>query len=221
MATQKITEFFEKNAFEQDAWRANNIIVGIDEAGRGCLAGPVVAAAVALHPHAQHPLLKDSKLLSPAQLDEAYEWICAHSWFSSAGASHQIIDSINIYRATQHAMQRALINLLVSLAKDPASILIDAMPLKCSSTMAPIFYFIKGESKSSSIAAASIVAKVTRDRLIKQLNQSFPIFNLALHKGYATAEHRTALTQYNPSFIHRKTFELFQEPSHDTQTLLC
>ncbi|KKT24196.1 MAG: ribonuclease HII [candidate division TM6 bacterium GW2011_GWF2_43_87] len=220
ITAQKITEFFEKDTFETDAWRSEKLVVGIDEAGRGCLAGPVVAGAAVLHPHVKHPLLRDSKLLTPAQLDDAYEWICKNSWFAAASSSHRIIDSLNIYRATQCTMQKALTNLLAILPSIPQSILVDAMPLE-SPIEVPLFYFTKGESKSCSIAAASIVAKVTRDRMIKKLDRSFPAFTLENHKGYATAEHRAALMVYGPSFIHRKSFELFQEPDNGQQTLFC
>jgi len=203
---QKITDQFPVHSYEKAAWSKGSIIVGIDEVGRGSLAGPVLAAAVALHPQAQHPLLRDSKTLSKEQLAQAYTWIIDHSWYATALFSHTIIDSYNIYEATKLAMTRALVHLLVTLPLEPSTVVVDAMPLPNTPFKGDIFYFTKGESKSSSIAAASIIAKVTRDQLLSHLDGTFPSYGLANHKGYATQEHQEALEQNGRSFIHRHSF---------------
>lgn len=213
MSTQKIIEKFRKNLFELEAWSKNSFVIGIDEVGRGCLAGPVVTAAVALFPHVSHPLLKDSKELTRPELEKAYKWLLTHSYFATASASHLTIDAINIYQATRIAMDTALTNLVFSLkttegGKTPFYVLIDAVPLAYNSQDHEVRYFTKGEQKSSSIAAASIVAKITRDRLMEKFDQLFPAYGFAHHKGYGTREHQAALSTFGPSSIHRTSFAL-------------
>lgn len=206
MNIQKITFNFSHNHFETVAWRDKSLIVGIDEVGRGSLAGPVLAAAVSLHPEKNHPLLKDSKSLSKKQLLQAYDWIVEHSWHATALFSHAFIDTYNIYETTKLAMSRAFTHLLLHLPQSPSFVVVDAMPLTDIPFHGDLFYFTKGESKSSSIAAASIIAKVTRDRLLEQLDLTFPSYGFAEHKGYATKIHQSVLNQKGRSFIHRRSF---------------
>jgi ribonuclease HII len=219
MSTQKITEKFKKDAFEHEAWLLNNFVVGIDEVGRGCLAGPVVTAAVALTPRVRHPLLKDSKLLTRPELEKAYAWIVKHSTYAVASCSHLIIDQVNIYQATRIAMDQALDNLIFSLGKNPVYVLIDAVPLTFNNGGHEVRYFTKGERKSSSIAAASIVAKVTRDRLMEKFDKLFPVYGFARHKGYATKEHQLAIETFGTSAIHRASFTLNHEEVDGQQDL--
>lgn len=228
MSTQKIIEKFRKNLFELEAWSKSNFVIGIDEVGRGCLAGPVITAAVALFPHANHPLLRDSKDLTRPELEKAYRWLVTHSYFATASASHLTIDSVNIYQATRIAMDTALTNLVFLLKKTegertPLYVLIDAVPLAYNSQDHEVRYFIKGEQKSSSIAAASIIAKITRDRLMEKFDQLFPAYGFSHHKGYGTREHQVALSTFGPSSIHRTSFALNHEEfnERDAQQSLC
>ena len=185
------------------------LIVGIDEVGRGCLAGPLVAAAVILPLSRTHPLLKDSKILTLDQRNKAYGWIIRHCQYQVGVVHHRLIDRHNIYQATKIGMKRALVNLLTHCNDSIGAILIDAMPLTLDQTgitHIPIYHFPKGETKSSSIAAASIVAKVTRDRMMEIYEHLFPGYSLGQHKGYATSIHQEAIRTMNESLIHRKTF---------------
>ena len=175
-------------------------IAGIDEAGRGALAGPVTAAAVILPPDFYLPELNDSKQLSPAQRqklepiikEQAVAWACAH-------VNHRIIDRINILEAARLAMQRAVAKLTVA----PEYLLLDAMTLPLS---LPQQSLIKGDARSVSIAAASVIAKTARDRLMEQLDPLFPQYGFAQHKAYPTALHKERLREFGPSAIHRRTF---------------
>lgn len=197
---------FKKNHYEQQAWDKNKLICGIDEVGRGCLAGPVVAAAVILKTTKISRLVKDSKIMTPDDRLKAFDWITANSWYSIGITHHRLIDQVNIYYATQIAMKRAVMQLLVMTPQKPSCIVIDAMPIQLNNFEGDIVAFPYGESKSSSIAAASIVAKVTRDLLMQRLDSVFPGYALAHHKGYATQEHKIALKQQPTSIIHRTTF---------------
>lgn len=175
-------------------------VAGVDEAGRGPLAGPVVAAAVVFHaPECPEGVL-DSKALSPAQRDIAYDRIldCADWAVGMVGVEE--IDRINILRATHLAMRRAV----ESLPCPPDFLLVDGLPvpgLPC-----PCRCLVKGERQSASIAAASIIAKVTRDRLMIDLHERYPAYNFARHKGYGTPEHLRALAEHGPCPLHRLTF---------------
>lgn len=218
----KIRERFPKNFYEASAWTQQGYIIGIDEVGRGCSAGPVVAAAAMLHQGAKHRLLKDSKLLTQDELKTAYKWIIKHSWYGIGIVSHAHIDTHNIYKASQCAMTRALAQLKAVAPHNPTIIVVDAMPVRQQSFQAEMLYFIKGESKSVSIAAASILAKVTRDNLMEQMSRSFPAYGLAKHKGYCTPEHRRAVTATGPSLIHRLSFihePLQESDAHEQQTI--
>lgn len=207
--------------FEATAWGANQLICGIDEVGRGCLAGPLVTAAVILPANTSFHLLKDSKTLSEAQRLKAYDWIAANAWYATGIVHRRIIDEKNIWQATLIAMKKALVHLAAHCPQQPSAVVIDAMPLNLSDTSyadLPVYSFCKGESLSPSIAAASIVAKVKRDALMKRLNIVFPGYYLADHKGYATEKHTAVLWAKPKSLIHRVSFAT---PTIRKQELHC
>lgn len=203
---------FPRNFFENRAWENKLYVCGVDEVGRGCLAGPVVVSAVIL-PQKTTNSLKDSKVLTEKERKIAYEWIVQNTFYSTVILSHSIIDKINIYQATLLGMKRAFIQLNLTIPFNHELIkylVIDAMPLKIDSAHShanlEIHYFPFGESISSSIAAASIVAKVTRDKLMENMDLIIPGFNLAKHKGYGTKEHYEMIKNNGSSLIHRKSF---------------
>ncbi len=176
-------------------------ICGIDEVGRGPLAGPVVAAAVILPPETKILHVNDSKQLTAKQRDELYEEITEKAVSYGIGfASHTRIDEINILQATFEAMRNAV----SQLNPQPDILLNDAVIIP-GLDMRQI-KIIKGDCKSLSIASASIVAKVTRDRLMVQLSEKYPEYNFAGNKGYGSAEHIEALKKYGPCEIHRRSF---------------
>jgi len=200
---------FRKNFYEEAAWAQNSVVCGIDEVGRGCLAGPLVTAAVILPPYVHHRLLKDSKILTQKELLLAYRWITRKCNYSIGIANNREIDTYNIWNSTLLAMNRAILNLLATINQKPCAILVDAMPLNLSKTayMAiPVHSFPKGESKSTSIAAASIVAKVSRDRIMGKFDMVFPGYQLRHHKGYGTKKHREAIEIHKYTIIHRRSF---------------
>ncbi len=176
-------------------------ICGVDEVGRGPFAGPVVAAAVILPKDCSILYINDSKKLSPKKREELYPCIMEQAVSVGIGmASPQRIDEINILQATYEAMRNAIENLSVK----PDILLNDAVTIpEVSIRQVPI---IKGDAKSISIAAASIIAKVTRDRLMKEYDKILPEYGFASHKGYGTAAHIAALKAHGPSAIHRRTF---------------
>ena len=176
-------------------------ICGVDEVGRGPFAGPVVAAAVILPKDCSILYINDSKKLSPKKREELYPCIMEQAVSVGIGmASPQRIDEINILQATYEAMRNAIENLSVK----PDILLNDAVTIpEVSIRQVPI---IKGDAKSISIAAASISAKVTRDRLMKEYDKILPEYGFASHKGYGTAAHIAALKAHGPSPIHRRTF---------------
>ncbi len=217
MVTKAYKDRFNKNFFESSAWQLNNLVCGIDEVGRGCLAGPVVTGAVILYPHKKSRLIKDSKLLTQEELAVAYSWVVKNSWFSFAIISARDIDKYNIYHATLRAMKRAVMQLLSNCPQAPSQIVIDAMPLNLMGTPyehIDVFHFPFGESKSISIAAASIVAKVKRDQLMRTIAPSFPPYHFARHKGYSTKLHQEAVKKHGRIIIHRIKF---LENKHFTQ----
>jgi ribonuclease HII len=176
-------------------------IAGVDEAGRGCLAGPVVAAAVVVDPQRIVPGVDDSKALSGAQRERLAGEIRRASLASVvAGASADMVDRMNILEATRLVMRQALISL-----QPPADCaVIDAvslpeMPLPCLSV-------VRGDSLSYAVAAASVLAKVERDRMMVELDRQYPQYGFAAHKGYAARQHREALAKYGPCPVHRLTF---------------
>ena len=179
-----------------------SLVAGVDEAGRGPLAGPVSVAAVSLPHDCYIPHLNDSKKLSAKVRDELYDVIQEKAIaVSSVLVDAQTIDRVNIYQATINGMYEAIFDL----EKEPQQVLIDAVEL--DNLPMPSLSIIKGDAKSASIAAASIIAKVTRDRLMQQYDAVYPEYGFAKHKGYGTAEHITALRQYGPCPIHRLSFE--------------
>ncbi len=220
----KKTIHVRKNFFENTLWEQQKLVVGIDEVGRGCLAGPLVTAAAILPIGCTNKLLKDSKLMSADERLEAYQWIIKHCHYQIGIVHSRIVDKHNIYQATLLAMKKAVVNLLSQIKQQPGAILVDAMPLKLEDTglgPIPVYYFDKGEQKSSSIAAASIVAKVTRDALMQKYDRLFPGYELAQHKGYATKIHQGHIHQIRHSIIHRISFlGAFQttiEPANDSE----
>jgi ribonuclease HII len=198
-----------KNSFERNCWAQNLFVCGIDEAGRGPLAGPVVAAAVIVTQYCTYRLLKDSKILTEAERTRAYAWIKEHCWYGIGIENQVSIDTHNIYQASLRAMQRAFCQLTSATKTHLGAILVDAMPLTLRTegfTNIPVHAFIEAESLSISVAAASIIAKVTRDRLMQLLAQAVPGYSFHTHKGYATPEHQAALRELGKSIVHRESF---------------
>lgn len=193
---------FEQQLLAQGCGR----IAGIDEAGRGCWAGPVVAAAVVLRAEAlARPALldgvDDSKQLTAAERERGYTLVLAAAEAVGVGVvPAYLIDAHGIVPATRLAMTTAILQLACA----PQALLIDAMPLPQLSL--PQLALIKGDGRSLSIAAASLVAKVTRDRLMGTADQAYPGYGFAAHKGYGTAAHRAALDRQGPCPLHRRTF---------------
>lgn len=222
----------KKNSFELAAWQNNHYACGIDEVGRGCLAGPLVVAAAVIPQHTTYSLLKDSKAMTEDERNKAFAWITKNCWYATTTVSHHIIDTINIYKATQYAMRKAFMQLVETIPFEfnkLTHVLIDAMPLVVDPAYThqdlAFYHFIKGESKSSSIAAASIVAKVTRDRLMEKMGPYFPSLALEQHKGYGTKQHIDFLLSNGPTIIHRSSFITEIRPhkerkNHDEQQLL-
>lgn len=175
-------------------------IAGVDEAGRGPLAGPVTAAAVVLPDAAELPGVFDSKQLSGEEREQLYEQLCSLPGIQIAVVSEEApeIDRLNILRATHQAMRRA-----VGQLERADFVLVDGLPVQFT---LPSRNLIKGDALCASIAAASIVAKVTRDRIMLEMDKLYPQYGFAKHKGYGTAEHLEALKKYGPSPVHRKSF---------------
>lgn len=191
--------FFEREARK----KGFQIVAGIDEAGRGPLAGPVVAAACIFPPNHLLWGVDDSKKLTPKVRCELFEQILSDSLilYGIGIVSAEEIDRINIYQATIQAMQLAISNLPLK----PEMLLVDGMAL--SSQNIPYEKIIGGDAKSQSIAAASIIAKETRDRLMLQYHAEWPDYGFDRHKGYGTALHKEALSRLGPTPIHRHSFE--------------
>jgi len=188
---------FENELYEQGV----TYIAGVDEAGRGPLAGPVVAAAVILKKGVVFKYVDDSKKLNENQRLLALEEIKNNALAIGIGISSvEEIDQINIYRASREAMLSAIHQLKIK----PEFLLIDAMPMEIDIPMRSI---IKGDAQSVSIAAASIVAKTTRDAYMVEMDKLFPEYNFKQHKGYGTKEHLEAIYKYGVTPIHRRTYE--------------
>ena len=195
--TDKNMWLIENSLYEQGI----EVICGVDEAGRGPLAGPVCAAAVILPPHLDIPGLDDSKKLTDKRRRELMPIIKEKAIAYGIGfASHEEIDEINILQATFLAMQRALDQLQVK----PDFALIDGNREKDFGL--PVKTVVKGDSLSANIAAASVLAKVTRDDLMEAMAEEYPHYGFEIHKGYGTKAHYAALTEHGPSPIHRMTF---------------
>ena len=190
-------------AYEKKAWiEGCRLVAGVDEAGRGPLAGPVSVAAVILPHELIIPKLNDSKKLSESVREELFEEIKEKAVaVSSILVDAKTIDRVNIYQATINGMYDAVFGL----SPAPDKVLIDAMPLE--NLPMPHASIVKGDAKSASIAAASIVAKVTRDRLMRDYDALYPQYGFAHHKGYGTREHIEAIKKYGACPIHRMTFE--------------
>ncbi|HYE39363.1 MAG TPA: ribonuclease HII [Ramlibacter sp.] len=182
-------------------WDPVGLLAGVDEAGRGPLAGPVVAAAVILDDARRVNGLADSKVLTPLQRDKLYDRIREKALCCSVGsATVEEIDSLNIFHATMLAMKRAVEGLRLK----PAKVLVDGNRLPKLDILSEAI--VGGDAKVKSISAASIIAKVTRDRLLQELHEQFPQYGFAAHKGYSTPEHLEALRVHGPCVHHRKHF---------------
>ena len=204
----KLSDRFE---FERALWQQNLArVAGVDEAGRGPLAGPVVAAAAILPSRwaesglpAELAGLNDSKQLTEAQREKYFEFhhrAAREIEFAIAAVDAGVIDEINILQATHRAMNDAL----AQLNPLPPHALVDGRPVK--TLRVPQTAIVKGDARSYSIAAASVLAKVTRDRLMLEFHAQFPEYGFAEHKGYGTAKHLAAIAKHGACPIHRKTF---------------
>lgn len=182
-------------------WDPLGLLAGVDEAGRGPLAGPVVAAAVILDDTKRILGLADSKVLTPLQREKLYDKIREKALCCSVGsASVQEIDDLNIFHATMLAMRRAVEGLRLK----PVKVLVDGNRLPRLDILSEAI--VGGDAKVKSISAASIIAKVTRDRQLAQLHEEFPQYGFAAHKGYSTPEHLEALRVHGPCVHHRRHF---------------
>ena len=189
---------FEHAAMEEGF----SLICGVDEAGRGPLAGPVCAAAVILPPGLELEGLNDSKKLSEKRREALYPLICEQALaYGIAFASEQEIDELNILQATFLAMRRAV----GQLGQKPDLALVDGNREPDFGDI-PVHTIIKGDSRSANIAAASILAKVTRDRFMLEQDAVYPQYGFAVHKGYGTQKHYAALREFGPCPIHRRSF---------------
>lgn len=185
-------------------------ICGVDEAGRGPLVGAVVAGAVVLDPEQPIMGLRDSKKLSPAKRETLYAEIVSKAMAWGVGeASPQEIDQFNILQATMLAMQRAIQSLADHMGQWPTQALIDGN--RCPSLPIPARAIVQGDAKEPAISAASILAKVHRDRQMHTLHQQFPQYGFNQHMGYPTEAHITALKQYGPCAEHRRSFAPVRE----------
>ncbi len=200
---------------ENKLWSQGYLVAGVDEVGRGALAGPVVATAVILPQGIDSPwlsLVRDSKQLTPAQRENLLEPIQREAIAVGTGIiSSNIIDSSGILKATWLAMQTAVQNL----PRSPDFLLVDGTKIPKLSTRQQ--KIIRGDKICLSIACASIIAKVTRDRIMTELDQTYPQYGLARHKGYGTKEHLACLQQLGPSSIHRLSFAPVKEASKACQ----
>lgn len=188
-----------ENLLRRKGWHS---VAGIDEAGRGPLAGPVVAAAVVLPERFSHAKLTDSKQLSPLARDEIFAELTTNTairW-SVASVEPMEIDRLNILRATHHAMRLAI----AGLSAAPSHVLIDGLPVQPFPI--PQTALVGGDALSFSIAAASVIAKVTRDRMMHRWHEEYPDYRFDQHKGYATPQHLAMLRSHGPCPIHRRSF---------------
>lgn len=200
------TFYYERNLADQGF----ATVAGVDEAGRGPLAGPVVAGCVILAQDCDYLPFKDSKKLTAARRDDLFDLLTNSDAIIGVGlASAEEIDQINILQASLLAMKRAVHGCAAHLSCLPGFLLVDGtftVPMDL-----PQQPLVRGESKSASIAAASIIAKVSRDRLMAEYHEQYPQYNLLQHKGYPTRAHRRAIADHGPSPIHRKTFKGVRE----------
>ena len=194
-------------SYEKELWdKGINYIAGVDEVGRGPLIGPVVTACVILPKDFILEGLTDSKKLTEKKREEYYSYIMEHALSVKVGMmDEKVIDEVNIYEATKLAMYQAIENSKIT----PEHVLIDAMKLE--NLKMPSTSIIKGDSKSISIAAASVIAKVTRDRMMIELDEKYPMYGFKSHKGYPTKKHVEAIEKYGLIDGYRKTFKPVSE----------
>lgn len=196
----KKAAFIKRFSYEQKYWRQGKLVAGIDEVGRGPLAGPVVTAAVILNHDFDLIEVNDSKKLTPQKREALYPEILRQAVSVAVGVkSAEVIDQVNIYEADRLAMREAVLDL----DQKPDLLLVDAMDVPVNIEQVKL---IKGDAKSNSIAAASIVAKVFRDKLMDDYAKIYPQYNFPKNAGYGTKEHLQALRKFGPTPIHRKTF---------------
>ncbi len=193
--------------FEEDLWASGaRLVAGVDEVGRGPLAGPVTAAAVVLPRDLAIEGIDDSKKLTPERRDELFDLIMRDAVdVGVASVSETVIDEINILNATRRAMRGAL----ERLSEPPDHVLVDGSEIPALGI--PQTGLPHGDERSTVIAAASIIAKVTRDRFLVELDRRYPDYGFARHKGYGTPEHLAALTRLGPCEIHRRSFHVVLE----------
>lgn len=201
----KLVSFKKRLHYEKAYWAKGQLVAGIDEVGRGPLAGPIVTAAVIIDQNFDLLDVNDSKKLSPKKRVELYPKILSEAVSVAIGVkSPKVIDQINIYQADRLAMAQAVKELAVK----PNALLVDAMDVPAPF---PQIKLIKGDAKSISIGAASIVAKVYRDQLMDDYAKLYPQYDFNHNAGYGTAKHLAALAKYGPTPIHRRTFEPVSE----------
>ena len=200
-----------RTTYEREAReRGFRVIAGVDEVGRGCLFGPVIAAAVILDPEKPIRGLNDSKILTEEERERLAVQIKRHSLgWAVGGADVFEIDQINIYQASRLAMRRAV----EALAIAPDYLLIDAVKIDLPIEQLPL---IDGDARCRAIAAASIIAKVHRDECMARWHEVFPVYNFLSNKGYGTADHRRALSEHGPTLLHRFSFEPVRSASRET-----
>ena len=208
--------------YEKGAWKSAQTIAGMDEVGRGCLAGPVVAAAVILPINTRYHRLKDSKKMSKKDRVIAYKWIKKNCISGVGIINHRLIDKYNIYQTTIIAMKKALSQLITQIKHNLDVVVVDAISDSFEDILCPksvIHSFIKGEDYSRSIAAASILAKETRDAIMDHYAKIYPQYGFDAHSGYGTTQHIAALDKYGKSLIHRDTFlqKYYQKKQGNTQ----
>jgi ribonuclease HII len=205
--------------FETLAWQAGaRHVAGVDETGRGCLFGPVVAAAVILDPGYRIRGLRDSKLITEPVRDHLAAKIRRHAIaIALSVVDVEIIDAINIYQASKLAMQQAV----AQLSPAPDHLLVDAMTLDHPSATQRLAQtpIIHGDALSASIAAASIIAKVERDRMMRDYAAQFPHYDLANNKGYSAPKHLAALREHGPTALHRRSFAPVWDALHPQEAL--
>ncbi len=205
--------------FDEQYSRDYGTVCGVDEAGRGPLAGPVAAGAVVLPEGCVIEGLDDSKKLSEKKRELLYgEIITKALGWSVKLCSNEEIDRINILNASLLAMKQAVDEIRKMLAESHPEVKIGVVLLDGNRNTdfdLPSFTIVKGDGKSQSIAAASVLAKVTRDRLMLEMDKKYPQYNFKKHKGYPTIEHKLALYKYGPCEIHRQSFLSFLERDHD------
>lgn len=201
-----------KNTLSKINWRdySPGPVIGVDEVGRGCLAGPVYASAVIFRSDVLADLVTDSKLLSEKRREELYEMILQEHHVGIGHATVEEIDELNILQASLLAMKRAIQELKVS----GGHVLVDGNQKIPNLKGFQQTTVIKGDLRVATISAASIMAKVTRDRLMKDLGEKFPSYGFHAHKGYSTVMHKTAIAEHGPCIFHRKSFSGVKEHLH-------